>query len=211
VCQCIGSTGPKGPQGEPGPAGPRGETGPQGEQGPAGPRGEAGPQGPQGGLGPAGPRGEAGPQGEPGTQGPFLSSYIEALANGQTVAGNTSIVFDAESVDSVGNNMVLDSTGRIFTINRTGLYHIEWTINLAPESTAPAVVGIIENNEGASGAASSARGNFSSGTLINIDTVPFTIALHNFDAEILLENPIQWENSAASIRIMRFADGPSET
>ena len=192
MAQCIGPTGPAGPQGEPGPEGPRGETGPQGEPGPAG------------------PQGETGPQGESGTQGPFLSSYIEALANGQTVASDTNIVFDTDSVDSVGNNIVLDPSGRIFTVNRTGLYYIEWTVNLAPESAAPAVVGIIENVEGASGAANSARGNFSSGTLINIDTVPFTIVLHNFDTEILLENPVQWKNSAASIRIVRFADGPSD-
>jgi len=101
-------------------------------------------------------------------EGPFLSGYTEALANGQMVTSNTNIVFDTDSVDSVGNNIVLDPTGRIFTVNHTGLYHIEWTVNLAPESAAPAVVGIIENNEGASGAANSERGNFSSGTLINL-------------------------------------------
>ena len=198
MCPCIGPTGPAGPQGEPGPEGP------QGGPGSTGPQGEPGPQGPQG------EPGSTGPQGEPGPQGPFLSSYMEALANGQTVISNTNIVFDTDSVDSVGNNIVLDPSGRIFTVNHTGLYHIEWTVNLAPESAVPAVVGIIENDEGASGAANSEIGNFSSGTLINIDTVPFTIALHNFGAEILLENPVQWENSAASIRIVRFADGPSE-
>ena len=44
-------------------------------------------------------------------EGPFLSGYTEALANGQMVTSNTNIVFDTDSVDSVGNNIVLDPTG----------------------------------------------------------------------------------------------------
>lgn len=140
---------------------------------------------------------------------PFLSSYMEALGDLQPVAQGAYIVFNPDSADSVGNNIVLDSSGTIFTINEPGLYLIEWDVNLAAGST-PAVIGIVENGEGASGAASGAAGNFSSGTLIQVDTVPYTISLYNYGDEITLENHVGFENSAASIRILKFADGPSE-
>ncbi len=206
-----GSTGPTGPQGPTGSIGPQGATGPQGSTGPTGPQGATGPTGPQGSTGPTGSQGATGPTGPIGPTGPtepFLSSYMEALGNGQIIASGEDFIFDIESVDSVGNNIVIDSTGKTFTINHTGLYHVEWSVNLADGST-PAVVGIIENGEGASGATSSTAGSFSSGTLIQVDTVPFTITLHNYDSEIAIENPFQWANSASSIRIVRFADGPS--
>lgn len=140
---------------------------------------------------------------------PFLSSYIEALGDQQTVAQNANVIFDVESIDDVGNNITLGQSGTIFTINEPGLYLIEWDVNLSSTSS-PAVLGILENGEPASGAASSAAGNLSSGTLIYVDTIPFTISLHNYGNEITLENYVQFEDSAASIRITRFADGPSE-
>lgn len=209
-CCCISPTGPQGP------AGPQGPMGPQGPAGEAGRRGETGSDGKSAyqialDNGFAGSEAEwiSSLKGEAGPSGPFLSSYMEALGNGQTIAANASIVFDPESLDSVGNNIVLDPSGTIFTIKRAGLYHVEWNINLATGTTS-AVVGIIENGEAASGAASSSSGVLSSGTLVHVDTVPFTISLHNYEGEIKIENPVQWVDSAASIRIVRFADGPSE-
>jgi hypothetical protein len=74
----IGTSGPKGDQGDPGP------TGPQGDPGPTGPQGDPGPTGPQGDPGPTGP------QGDPGVSGTtaVLSHEVkagESLTKGQAV------------------------------------------------------------------------------------------------------------------------------
>jgi len=158
-----------------------------------------------------GPAGPTGSPGSPGSPGPFLSSYMEALGDEQTILQNAVIIFDLDSVDNEGNNIVLSNDGKVFTINKPGLYHIEWSINLADSDySTPAVVGIIENNAPASGASCSSSGSFSSGTIINVDSTPFTIELFNFGNEIKIDRHRQFIDSAASIRIVRFADGPSE-
>lgn len=216
----AGGIGPQGPQGNPGPAGAQGAAGPAGAQGapgqmgPAGPQGNPGPAGIQGPAGPAGTKGEQGqigpigPQGPTGVQGPFLSSYLEVLASPQRVASNANVIFN--TADNVGTAIAFTSPGTTCTIHQTGLYFIEWSINLASNNTSKAEYGLLQNGVVTSTAASSAIiGNLSSGALINVTRVPYTISLHNHGtATNIIEGYVN-ENSAASIRIARFADGPS--
>lgn len=215
-CCCIGPAGPQGPQGEPGPAGRQGEpgvAGPQGtpgQTGPAGPQGVPGPAGRQGApgqAGPAGPQGAPGPAGPVGPHRPFLSCYCEALGSQQTVAVHADVVFD--TVDEVGNCIAIDPPGTTFTIHRTGLYLIEWSLNLASNNTSKAEYGLLQNGIPTSMAATSAVvGNFSSGALINVASVPYTISLNNQGTDGNTIEGHYKDNAAASIRIARFADGP---
>lgn len=180
-CCCVG---PAGPQGKSGPAGPQGEPG---QRGPAGRQGEPGPEGPKG---------------------PFLSSYFEALAYPQTIAGNADVVFN--TMDRVGTAITVTPSGTTFTIQQTGLYLVEWSINLASTNTNRAEYGLLQNGIVTSTAACSATvGNHSSGALINVTAVPFTISFHNHGRNSNIIEGYVNENSAASIRIARFADGPS--
>lgn len=217
-CLCCrgprGYQGPKGDQGERGLQGPKGEDGEIGPQGPKGDQGERGLQGPKGDdgeMGPQGPRGEIGPQGPKGDQGepaPFLSSYFEALGRGQTITGSGNVIFD--TVDSAGRDIEFTAPGSIFTIHRTGLYFIEWSLNLATNNVNKAEYCLLQNGIPTSSFASSATvGNISSGALINVTNVPFTILLHNHGTTSNNIEGYVLVNSAASIRIARFADGPS--
>lgn len=225
-CPCIGPAGPQGsagPAGPQGPAGAIGPRGPQGDPGPAGVQGHAGPAGPQGSPGPAGAQGAAGPagakgdpgqpgprgpQGPAGSRGPFLSSYLEVLAYPQTISGNRDVVFD--TVDKAGTAIEFTSPGTTCTIYQTGLYFVEWSINLATNNVNKAEYGLLQNGIiTSSGACSAIVGNHSSGALINVTTIPYAISLHNNGATANIIEGYVNENSAASMRIARFADGPS--
>lgn len=142
---------------------------------------------------------------------PFLSSYTEANGNAQTIRNRENVVFDIEEddIDIVGNNITIDDTGTIFTINQTGLYHIEWSVNLS-SGTQPILLCLMENGIPSSAMSNTtSTGNYSSGALINVNTVPFTVSLFNFGGQITISEPDRISGTAASIRILRFADGPS--
>lgn len=141
----------------------------------------------------------------------FLSNYLEANGLTQIVASKGNIAFDAnpENIDIVGSGITVDPTGRVFTITKPGLYDVEWSVNLHPGST-DALICMLENGEADSPMSCPvAGGNCSSGALINVTSadIPYTISLHNFGGEIIIEEPDAYEGSAASIRILRFAEG----
>jgi hypothetical protein len=137
-----------------------------------------------------------------------LSSYLEALGAAQTVGSNADVTF--ASGKNVGTDFEFTGPGQDIVINNPGLYLIEWSLNMAFGNPA-SLVGLYEN--GAAGSISgdsAAAGNFSSGTLINVSTVPYTLSLRNFTgASITLEDVTGGANSAASVRILKFADGPT--
>lgn len=141
--------------------------------------------------------------------GQFLSSYIEAVGDTQTVLTNQDVSFDIdeEYLDNVGNNFQISNDGRIITITKPGLYHIEWSLNISAEQQG-VLIGLLENGSPSSAITNNAlEGNMSSGALINVETVPYTISLHNFGVPIELISQAGTENTAASIRILRFASG----
>jgi hypothetical protein len=111
---------------------------------------------------------------------------------------------------NVGTAFTFTPPGQNVTINAPGLYLIEWTMNLASGNPASRV-GISANGTPDSIAGNSATvGNFSSGALINVSTVPFTLSLRNYSgAQMTLENVANAPYSAASVRIIKIADVPS--
>lgn len=171
---------------------------------------------PIGVTGPTGPTGATGPTGSTGPTGPtglFLSSYIEASGNAQLVGTGNNIAFDIDpdSLDIAGNNIDVDPSGTVFTIRQAGLYHVEWSLNLQ-SGTQPTIICLLENQEYSSAMSNvSSSGNYSSGALINVTDadIPFTVSLHNFGEPISITEPDGYNGTAASIRILKFADGPS--
>lgn len=144
---------------------------------------------------------------------PFLSSYIEATGSAQTVANNGNIVFSADEadLDIAGSDIQINTAGSIFTIRRPGLYHIEWSINLK-SAAQPVMIGMLENGEPSSVISNvNSTGSMSSGALINVqnNNIPYTLSLHNLGSQIELADATGFAGTAASIRILRFADGAS--
>lgn len=216
----TGATGPTGPQGEPGPTGPQGATGATGPIGPQGEPGEA-PTFVVRSTTITDPGTPATVTVTPDTVVPdqwdfdftlprsqFLSGYYETLADTQIVPPGADIVFETDVEDSEGACVELVN-GTVFNFLRTGLYMVEWTANLAawPDGTPPAVIGTRENGENMAVISCSAAGNCASGALINVDALPYEMTLHNHATEITLERHLQFLDSTASIRIIRFADG----
>lgn len=143
-------------------------------------------------------------------KGPFLSSFIEATGSAQTINNGQNVVFDIDEddLDIAGNDISIDGTGTVFTINRTGLYHIEWSVNLS-SGTQPILLCLMERDGPTSAMSNiSSTGNYSSGALINVDSVPYTVSLYNAGRQIQISDPAGVSGTAASIRILRFADGP---
>lgn len=166
--------------------------------------------GPRGATGPTGPTGAIGPTGLTGATGPFLSSYIEAIGGTQNISSQSNIVFDTDpdDLDVVGTDITLDPDGYTFRFNRTGLYHIEWSLSLN-SAIQPTIICLLENGNPTSPMKSElSTGNISSGALVNVDSLPFTISLNNYGGAINLLDPVGFENTVASIRILRFADSP---
>lgn len=171
-----------------------------------------GPHCPRGATGPQGPMGPTGPQ---GPTGPYLSAYVEAIGSTQNVASRSNIAFDVgtDDVEIVGTGISLDASGTVFSITRPGLYHVEWSVNLQT-GTEPIILSLLENGEAISGLSNIVvTGNYSSGALINVKdadaTRPYTVSLHNYGGAVTLMNHENLDGSAVSIRILRFADGPS--
>jgi hypothetical protein len=126
----------------------------------------------------------------------------------QTVANNADFTFAVGR--NVGTNLGFTAPGQNVTINKSGLYLIEWNVNLAP-GNSQALIGLNENGAiGTASANSATAGNFSSGTILNISTVPYTLSLRNYSgSSVTLADVGSGVNSAASIRVLKFADGPT--
>jgi hypothetical protein len=133
---------------------------------------------------------------------------LEALGGAQTAADNADINFAASEI--VGAGFAFTSPSNQIIIDTPGLYLIEWSLNLAAGNPA-SLVGLYGSGKAVSIAANSATGgNFSSGVLINVTATPYTLSLRNFSgASISLESGTGSANSAASIRILKFADKPT--
>ncbi|MDR2090876.1 MAG: hypothetical protein LBP62_04400 [Clostridiales bacterium] len=211
----TGAQGPKGDKGDPGAQGPKGDKGDPGAQGPKGDKGDPGAKGDKGDTGAQGAKGDTGPtgpqgdKGDTGASGTFASSYLEVLGSAQTVASNADVDFVVS--DGVGTTAIgFTPPGKEIKINSTGLYLIEWSVSLAAGNSASRM-GIYAGGAVASTLTNvAASGNSSSGTLINATTPPYTISLRNFSgAAVTLADAANVKNSAASVRILRFADKAS--
>lgn len=152
--------------------------------------------------------------GPTGPTGPSLSSYVEAVGNNQIVEENENIVFGGmiDEIDVVGTDIAVDPTGTIFWLMQPGLYSAEWSVNLIA-GTQPVIICITEDGDPISAMATTlSEGNVSSGGLINVTAadVPYAISLRNCGGPIELGSPSAVVNGGvASIRILKFADGPS--
>jgi hypothetical protein len=194
----------RGAQGTAGIQGPQGPQGVKGDPGPAGAKGDKGDPGPAGAKGDKGDPGPAGAKGDPGPTA-ISSSYLEVLASGQTIANNADVEFSV--ADNAGTDFTFTAPGKEIRINSKGLYLVEWNMSLAAGSPV-ARAGIFAGGSTASTAASAATvGILSSGTLVNVTATPVTISLRNFSgAAITIADGTGAKNSAASVRILRFAN-----
>lgn len=125
----TGPTGPQGIQGEPGIQGQPGMIGPIGVTGPTGPKGiqgESGIQGPKGDIGPTGPTGPTGPS-------YGIGAYAERFSNTpQTIE----LIANEEKtlpLEKMGPALFTSyDTENAITINRDGLYFIQYQLSTAP-------------------------------------------------------------------------------
>lgn len=185
-----GETGATGSQGEIGPAGPQGETGATGEIGPTGPQGETGATGSQGEIGPTGPQGETGATGEIGPQGETGPSGIVGgvqlqLRNsaGTNIADEGVFAFDTEVLSTTAN--IVNTAGSI-AISATGLYLVDWSINLVGSGHLDAVnISLVDTETsaviGESYAPPNIPGHFSGSAIVQVadGQLPFTMQLIN--------------------------------
>ncbi|MGU9539452.1 hypothetical protein ACQX0N_10810 [Clostridium tepidum] len=136
----TGSTGPQGVTGATGPQGVTGPTGPQGVTGATGPQGVTGATGPQGITGATGPQGvtgATGPQGVTGATGPqsISQSYFIALGSSpQSVDNGDPVTYTTTGGTS---DITINATNDAFTISRSGLYLIIFTLSLADGQDSP--------------------------------------------------------------------------
>ena len=140
-----GQVGPVGPQGEVGPVGPPGEVGAPGLQGPQGPAGAVGATGAPGATGPVGPIGPPGPSGPAGPPGPsgittlgdfgsFFDTQTRALTQGIPVAVPLDSADGARGVSIVNDSRI--------TMSRTGIYNIQFSLQLTKSDGGTDVVSL---------------------------------------------------------------------
>lgn len=137
---------PRGATGVPGPTGPQGMTGATGNigsTGASGPTGVTGPTGPSGGLGFTGSTGVTGPTG------PAIAGAIASLFDTQTTSlvvtapTATNVTFDSQDFPPQGITYTLPAS--VFFVNQTGLYLVNWTIDVNSLSLFTASVSLFQN------------------------------------------------------------------
>lgn len=143
-----GPVGPVGPQGPPGQRGPDGPAGGRGERGEAGKDGNVGSQGftgstgargnvgDRGDMGPQGPQGNPGrigPQGESGTPGISGSNYSCRAITKDHMTINpgewTTIYFNADNWDSMGNFHSTTSNTELLCVSMQGTYNVRAVVD----------------------------------------------------------------------------------
>ncbi|WP_392387456.1 hypothetical protein, partial [Bacillus pumilus] len=205
----TGVTGATGGTGVTGATGGTGVTGATGGTGVTGATGVTGVTGATGVTGNTGATGDTGATGVTGATGPFFSSAIEGVQNNaQTVPAGGLVSFS--NVETTGTGITFNGTNS-FTLNQPGLYHVEYDVNTA-ENSGSSVFNLIGNNNILSAIGNSASGgNMGSGAVIRVfPGTPVNVILQNgsVGARDLVTVPgINGSGSAASIRIVRFADG----
>ncbi|MEC3592639.1 hypothetical protein [Bacillus pumilus] len=100
-----------------------------------------------------------------------------------------------------------------FTLNQPGLYHVEYDVNTA-ENSGASVFNLLQDGApfSAIGNAATSGGNMGSGAIIQVGGTPLTLQLQNSSgaARTIVTTPGSTiSGSASSIRIVRYADGPS--
>lgn len=124
-CCCTSCTCPPGPQG------PAGSQGTQGMIGLTGPQGIQGPQGAQGPQGPIGPQGPCCP---------LQGVYAGAFSNvNQTIPAGMQVLLDEVITASPSIDMSAADTTGMITINQSGIYVVDFTVQgaLTPPFPSP--------------------------------------------------------------------------
>lgn len=137
---CPGLQGPTGPTGLTGPAGPTGPTGSTGLAGPTGPTGATGSTGATGVTGPTGSTGRTGPTGPTGTL-PYPTSGSLYCNTAQTLAPSqnyTPVPFTLVTPYYVN----LEEDGYTVTVQKQGLYYINYSITPAAGANANSEVAL---------------------------------------------------------------------
>ena len=142
----VGPTGPIGPQGIQGEPGIQGQpgmigaTGPTGPTGPKGDKGEQGVQGPQGDIGPTGPTGPTGPS-------YGIGAYAERFSNTPQTVELTANVDKTLPMERLGPSLFTSyDTENAITINRDGLYFIQYQLSAAPSMDGNFTLSLMYND-----------------------------------------------------------------
>ncbi|MBR0592510.1 hypothetical protein [Bacillus pumilus] len=208
-------TGPTGVTGDPGPTGATGATGTgaTGATGVTGATGDTGATGVTGATGATGVTGDTGATGATGptgttVTGPFRSDYASAIQiNTITVPVGGLVSFTSAAYTS---GITFNGTDT-FTLNQLGLYSIEFNVNTA-ENTGASVFNLLENSAplNSMGNSATSGGNMGDGGIIEVSPgIPINVSVQNNSSgpRTLTAVPATFTGSAASIRIIRFADG----
>ncbi|MGL5714773.1 MAG: BclA C-terminal domain-containing protein, partial [Paraclostridium sp.] len=125
----VGPTGEKGATGDTGSVGPTGDKGATGDTGAVGPTGDKGATGDTGAVGPTGDKGATGDTGPVGPTGPTGlggTNYLEAYdTTTPTIASGSNVAFNTNGPISG----ITKTSNTQITIDNTGVYKIEYTIN----------------------------------------------------------------------------------
>ncbi|MBR0592508.1 hypothetical protein HF328_19055, partial [Bacillus pumilus sxm20-2] len=156
-----------------------------------------------------GDTGATGATGTTGVTGPNLSSGFETLSTiDQALSIGDFVIFDTNPVFA-GTGIAYVAPGDTIFIVQPGLYLVNWAVNLEAGSDASAF-GLVINGVSYSGAGNAATGggNLASSAFIQVTTPPYNVSVNNRSAGARTIVPTN-SSSAASITIIRFADGPS--
>lgn len=188
-----------------------GATGATGATG-TGATGATGDTGATGITGATGVTGATGATGATGSTGTFLSSAVEAVSGTQVVFAGGLVFFAVTG--NYGTGITFNGLNA-FTLNQPGLYHVEYTVNLQ-ENSGESVFNLVQNGLETSGIANSATsgGTMGSGGIIRVfPGTPVILSLQNssVDSRVIrtLNDTGPAFGFAASMRIVRFAEGPS--
>ncbi len=130
--------------------------------------------------------------------------------NNQTIPVNGLVNFNFNY--SLGNGITFNGTDT-FTLNQLGLYSLEYNVTTA-ENSGNSVFNIIVNGLifSSAGNPATSGGNLGGGSVIQVSETPTTVQLQNGSIgprDIVVTPGTPVSAPAASIRINRYADGPS--